>query len=187
MKKRRALPRVIAHSTIPVRTEKLREKGVDEIRVLSESRFLHVVRKLVEDAVARRLAAVLPPAKKESEDTEVIVLEESLDALRKALDPTADPPPAESRDAEVGAGSNTANTARDASDAKASTPSIPESQAATASAYRERWDELRQRHLETIEAIESRLAHLGKAVLGMEKKLSSPPSPAKGSGEATAE
>lgn len=155
--KPRELPRVVAHSTTPIRTETLRKKGIEEIRVLSESRFLHIVRKLVEDAVTRRLADLLPLTADATEETEVIVLEESLDALKKASDATLG---AEARPI---AKASTKEPAKPAAAAPASE--------ASSNPYREKWDDLRRKHVEAIEAIEARLNSLGTAVRGMETKL----------------
>jgi hypothetical protein len=130
------IPRVISHATTQVKTAALSQKGIEQIRVLSESKFLHLVRKLVEDTVARRLADLESvPRSNGHEPQEIVVLEESLHSLDR--------------------------------DSREALPSKSED----VLGHRDRWNRLRQKHVEALEAIETRLASLGETVRDMEETL----------------
>ena len=50
------IPRVISHATTRIQTEVLQEKGVGDLRILSQSKFLFLVKKIVEATVEAHLA-----------------------------------------------------------------------------------------------------------------------------------
>jgi hypothetical protein len=89
--------KVIAHATASVPTATLTQRGVERLRILSQSKFIHLVRRLVEDELRRRLAlqssasgsakpVAAPPA-----EAEVYVLD---DDLRDCHDKATPAPPA---------------------------------------------------------------------------------------------
>jgi hypothetical protein len=133
---RHEIPRVVAHATTAIKTEVLAEKGIGDLRVISESKFLHLVRRIVEDSIARRFAQIQPYLKARPDDGEVVVLDESLEAL-----------------------------AHDCVAALGTDPLDPD-------AYRERWNELREKHVSALETIEARLSSLSETVRGVESSLS---------------
>jgi hypothetical protein len=71
----REIPKAVSDSTTRVTTSDLSEKGIEDLRVLSESKFLYLVQRLVEDAVEKRLHA----QKSASAPSDVVVLSDVLE------------------------------------------------------------------------------------------------------------
>lgn len=186
------LPRLLTESVTPITTETLARKGIPGVRVLSESRFLHLVRRLVESSIQRRLDARAenPPASPgpaspgsaDSDDDAVFVLDDDRGYLHAAEERQDEPlprpenaPRSETGEVETGAG--------------AAPTGSPEGAPSTSSReglrgeYQARWDRLRQGQLDALSSIEQRLEKLGNVFQAMEKNLSVIQAPADSGGE----
>lgn len=146
---------IIERATTTVNTETLARQKINDIRVLSESKFVHLVRRIVDEIVSQRFhlddsaAETIDPCdgdadeidaedSEDSEDAEeqIIILDEGFDLSTIV---SSEPAPA---------AAVTERTLR--------------------SEIQGKWDSLRRRHLHALETLEERLARLGAVVQDIE-------------------
>ena len=154
---------LIQRATTTIKTHTLARENILDLRILSESKFMHLLRTLVDETLEKRLAQPLAEGVDASstdsdtsdpldwigdgEEAEVIILDEGfgLTDLDPYGDQTEGEPHSLSGD---GLSGDSPNAHADNVHAE----------------YQVRWDSLRQQHLAALETIEDRLARLGKMV-----------------------
>lgn len=143
---------IIERATTTVNTETLARQKINDIRVLSESKFVHLVRRIVDEIVSQRFhpddsaAETIDPGDgdadeidaedSEGAEEEIIILDEGFDLSTIV---SSEPAPAAAA---------TERTLR--------------------SEIQGKWDSLRRRHLHALETLEERLASLGAVVQDIE-------------------
>ncbi|MBN1443303.1 MAG: hypothetical protein JXA90_11395 [Planctomycetes bacterium] len=159
---RERLPRLIAETTAQVKTDLLSRKGIDSVQILSESKFLHIVKKLVERSIQNRLRDGARSIAADLADTwgaegaadfedDVFVLDEDLNLTEAPLRAACE------------------NETR---------PVSPAAAGGLRDEYQRKWDELRSRQLKALDSIELRLERLSHAFQSVEQNLSRLDAPA---------